>query len=618
MCGISGFFDAAADFTANQHFYEQILQNMKQSLRSRGPDDSGIFLAPDCGLAHTRLSIIDPAGGHQPMMGTAGGGHCHIVYNGEIYNLDVLKRRLLAHGCVPKTGSDTEVLLLSYLTFGADFISYVDGIFALAVYDENHRTLTLFRDPFGVKPLFYTIQNKTFVFSSEPKGLFCFPGVKAVLHKDGLNELLGLGPARSPGHGIFSGFRELLPGTRLSVSFSGIRTASYFSLKSHPHEDSYEKTIEKTRFLVTDAIKRQMVSDVPICTFLSGGVDSSLVSAVCAAEMKKKSDAPLATYSFDFTDNHRFFQANRFQPSEDRPYVEKMTAFLGSRHRFLECSNQIQADYLKKSVDAHDFPCMADIDASLLYFCEQVAKHHKVVLTGECADEVFGGYPWFHREEFLSCGTFPWTPSLAPRMQLLNPDLLDVLDMEDYVKQAYNKAISEVDILPGENETEANRRRISYLNIRFFMQTLLNRMDRTSMSCGLEARVPFADRTLVDYIFNTPWEMKAKDGIVKNILRQSAKGLLPDEILFRKKSPYPKTYDPEYETLLTGRLKETLSDPMSPLLPLLDQKALKRFLEHQKDYGAPWYGQLMAGPQMIAYLLQFEYFLRKYHVSIEL
>lgn len=618
MCGISGFFDAAADFTAKQHFYEQILQNMKQSLRSRGPDDSGIFLTPDCGLAHTRLSIIDPAGGHQPMTRTADGGRCHIVYNGEIYNLDVLKRRLSAHGCTPKTGSDTEVLLLSYLTFGADFISYVDGIFALAIYDENHRTLTLFRDPFGVKPLFYTITDNTFVFSSEPKGLFCFPGVKAVLKKDGLNELLGLGPARSPGHGIFSGFKELLPGTRLSVSLAGIHEVTYFSLKSHPHEDSYEKTIEKTRFLVTDAIKRQMVSDVPICTFLSGGVDSSLVSAVCAAEMKKRGDTPLATYSFDFTDNHRFFQANRFQPSEDRPYVEKMTAFLGSSHRFLECSNRTQADYLKKSVDAHDFPCMADIDASLLYFCEQVAKHHKVVLTGECADEVFGGYPWFHREEFLSCGTFPWTPSLAPRMQLLNPDLLNTLCMEAYVKQAYDKAVSEVDILPGENETEANRRRISYLNIRFFMQTLLNRMDRTSMSCGLEARVPFADRTLVDYIFNTPWEMKARDGVVKNILRQSARGLLPDEILFRKKSPYPKTYDPEYEKLLTGRLKEVLFDSTSPLLPLLDHKALKRFLEDPKDYGAPWYGQLMAGPQMIAYLLQLEYFLRKYRVSIEL
>ncbi len=231
MCGISGFFDASADFTAKRHLYEQILQDMKQALTPRGPDDSGVFLTQDCGLAHTRLSIIDPAGGHQPMARTIKDACCHIVYNGEIYNTDVLKRRLLSQGCVPKTTSDTEVILLSYLTFGADFIRDVDGIFSLAIYDERHHSLTLFRDPFGVKPLFYTIQNGTFLFSSEPKGLFCFPGVKAVLKRDGLNELLGLGPARSPGHGIFSGFFELPAGTRLCVTKAGIRSSSYFSLK---------------------------------------------------------------------------------------------------------------------------------------------------------------------------------------------------------------------------------------------------------------------------------------------------------------------------------------------------------------------------------------------------
>ena len=184
------------------------------------------------------------------------------------------------------------------------------------------------------------------------------------------------------------------------------------------------------------------------------------------------------------------------------------------------------------------------------------------------------------------------------------------------MQNAYNKAVSEINVLPEENEVETNRRRIGYLNIRFFMQTLLNRMDRTSMFSGLEARVPFADRTLVDYVFNIPWEMKAKDGLVKNMLRQASKGLLPDEILFRRKSPYPKTYNPYYENLLAGRLREVLTDSASPLHPLIDQQALQQFLNNPKDYGAPWYGQLMAGPQMIAYLLQIEYFLRKYNVSI--
>ena len=241
----------------------------------------------------------------------------------------------------------------------------------------------------------------------------------------------------------------------------------------------------------------------------------------------------------------------------------------------------------------------------------------KVVLTGECADEVFGGYPWFHREEMLRSGTFPWTPSLEPRKALLSPTLVDELRMENYVAEVYNRSVSEINILPGENETETNRRRVGYLNIRFFMQTLLNRMDRTSMYSGLEARVPFADRALVDYVFNIPWEMKAKDGLVKNILRQASKGLLPNEILFRRKSPYPKSYNPYYETLLAGRLRETLAGD-SLLKELLNMKTLNQFLDNPKDYGKPWYGQLMAGPQMIAYLLQIDYFLKKYKVRIEL
>lgn len=616
MCSISGFFNPGAAFLGQRDYYMHILDEMRQVLRHRGPDEDDRILTDRCGLAHTRLSIIDLTNGHQPMTRSLDGYAYHIVYNGEIYNLDLLRRRLHKHNVVPETTSDTEVLLLSFLTFGADFIKDVDGIFAFAIYDERHETLTLFRDSFGVKPLFYTIHEGTLVFSSEPKGCFCFPGVEAVLDRGGLNEILSLGPARSPGSGVFKGFHELLPGSYMTCSRYGRHTTNYFHLESRPHFDSYEETIEKTSFLIQDAIQRQMVSDVPICTFLSGGIDSSVVSAVCAAALKEKGER-LTTYSFDFTENDKYFKANSFQPSQDRPYVDKMVEFLGSDHHYLECSNHTQADLLTRSVDAHDLPCMADIDSSLQYFCEKVSHTHKVVLTGECADEVFGGYPWFHREEMLSSGTFPWTPSLEPRKALLSPSLVEELHMEEYVEEVYHRSVSEINVLPGENETETNRRRVGYLNIRFFMQTLLNRMDRTSMYSGLEARVPFADRTLVDYVFNIPWEMKAKDGLVKNILRQASKGLLPDEILFRRKSPYPKTYNPYYETLLAGRLRETLSGG-SPLTELLNMTTLNQFLDNPKDYGKPWYGQLMAGPQMIAYLLQIDYFLKKYKVKIEL
>jgi asparagine synthase (glutamine-hydrolysing) len=332
----------------------------------------------------------------------------------------------------------------------------------------------------------------------------------------------------------------------------------------------------------------------------------------------KEKGEQLKTYSFDFVNNDKYFKSNSFQPSLDRPFVDRMVEYLGSDHTYLECGSKTQADYLYKSVDAHDLPCMADVDSSLLYFCEKVSQTHKVVLTGECADEVFGGYPWFHREDMLNSGTFPWTPTLTPRLDLINSELSKVLNIPEYVQEVYNKSIMEVDILPDENEIETNRRQIAYLNIRFFMQTLLNRMDRTSMSCGLEARVPFADKSLVDYVFNIPWEMKAKDGVVKNVLREAARGLLPDDILFRKKSPYPKTYNPGYEKLLVKKMKKELKSKDCRIKELVNVPALKEFLGNPKDLGKPWYGQLMAGPQMIAYLLQVDYTLRKYDVKIKL
>lgn len=293
---------------------------------------------------------------------------------------------------------------------------------------------------------------------------------------------------------------------------------------------------------------------------------------------------------------------------------KRWVSYLQSDHHYLSCDYETQAAYLKESLIAHDLPCMADIDSSLSYFCHQVSKTHKVVLTGECADEVFGGYPWFHKEKFFQDDMFPWTLDLMPRMELLKDEVREELDLTDFVKNAYEQAVGEIEVLPTENETETRRRQIGYLNIRFFMQTLLNRMDRTSMRWGLEARVPFADRKLVEYVFNIPWEMKAKNGVVKNVLRSSSIGKLPDEILFRKKSPYPKSYHPFYEELLGKKLKEVIQEEQAPILRLIDKEKTLRFIASVKDYGKPWYGQLMAGPQMLAYLWQINEWMNMYQL----
>ncbi|MCI9390620.1 MAG: asparagine synthase (glutamine-hydrolyzing) [Lachnospiraceae bacterium] len=617
MCGIAGFYDPNADYTdaSQSPRWHRILQDMNRAQKRRGPDDEGVYLEKTCGLAHVRLEIIDLVTGQQPMVRKIQGRTCAISYNGEIYNMNELKEGLLQEGAIFRTTSDTEVILTGYMMHGKDYIKKLNGIFVIALWDSHTGQICLFRDRLGVKPLFYTVKGGTLIFASEIKGLFAYPGIQPLLDQDGLCEIFALGPAKSYGKGVFKGIREVLPGHCLTCGRKTCRTESYWKLESRPHEDTMEKTIEKTAWLVEDAVKKQMLSDIPISTFLSGGVDSSLVTAICAKELKKQGKV-LDTFSFDFVDNDKYFKANSFQPSQDRPYVEQMVAHAGTDHRFLECSNQDQLDCLYQAVEARDLPCMADVESSMLYFCSKVTQYNKVVLTGECADEIFGGYPWFHDPKAFQTDAFPWSMQMEPRQSLLSDGLIRDLPMEEYARAAYEKTIRETPTLPEDTPKEKRRREISYLNLRWFMVTLLDRMDRTSMYNGLEARVPLADHRIVEYVFNVPWQMKCPDGIVKGLLRHAGEGLLPQEVLWRRKSPYPKTYDPTYEKMLGDRLKEVLADPSAPIRTLLDTRKVHAFLESPSDYGRPWYGQLMAGPQMLAYMLQVDHWLRKYHVQI--
>ena len=633
MCGIAGFFQTKIDGTKEDSFKNRLIQ-MKDSILHRGPNDNGIWLSAHSGMAHTRLSIIDLAGGGQPMIKQYQGKQCTLVYNGELYNTKELKELLLPFPLTFETTSDTEFIINGYLALGPSIFKELNGIFAFALYDSLTDELFLGRDHLGVKPLFYQITNQALVYGSEPKALFAY-GIKPELDRESFCEIFGLGPARTPGHGVFKDMKEVLPGHFLRVS--GIKNTplhpdsylrkqtstyynhlqitdcTYWELEGKEHSDSYEKTLEKVSYLVTDSICRQMISDVPICTFLSGGLDSSLVSAVCSRELEK-SGKQLETFSFDFAGNDENFKPNAFQSSQDRPFVDIMVSHINSKHTYLECTNQDQADLLYNAVDARDVPCMADVESSLLYFCSKVSKTNRVTLTGECADEIFGGYPWFHKKELLEQDLFPWSYDLSPRKLLLRDDLLSEIHMDEYVQNAYETSIKETPCLHGETKKQARQREVAWLNVRWFMATLLNRMDRTSMFSGLEARVPFSDHRILSYVFNIPWEMKCHNGVTKSLLIETGKGLLPDEILYRKKSPYPKTYDTKYEKLLSDRLRDVIAKDSSPLLEIVDKKKVLKFLESPKDYGKPWYGQLMAGPQMIAYLLQVNYWIEKYHL----
>lgn len=538
-----------------------------------------------------------------------------LIMDGELYNSCDLRDELRREGYSFETSSDQEIALKSYLEWGTEFVNHLNGSFAIAIMDTAARRLLLFRDPIGSKPLFYTVIDGELLFSSRLKGLLSVPGINAVLSREGLNEIFSLGPARTPGAGILKGMKEVPAGHFLLYGPDGISLTTYWKPVSRPHTDSWERTVKTTAFLVEDAVKRQMNTVSPLCSFLSGGLDSSLVSSICSRELKKQGKK-LTTFSFDFSGNKDFFKPNSFQPSRDQPYAEKMAAFLGTDHHTLECTSKTQADRLMDSVLAHDLPAMGDIDSSMLHFCSMAAGQAGTALTGECADEIFGGYPWFHRPECFNAHTFPWTMDLAPRKALLRQDFLEYLNMEEYVAEAYEASVSQTPMLPEDGPETRARRRIAWLNLTWFMQTLLNRMERASSFNGLTARVPFADRRIIEYLWNVPWEMKAKNGIPKGLLREAAKGFLPGEILNRRKSPYPKTYDTAYEALLADRLREAVHETNSPLLEFIDKKKLENFLSSPSDYGKPWYGQLMAGPQMMAYLLQIHFWIRAYKITV--
>ena len=503
MCGIAGFCNLNKNYMDERKKWEATIKDMNRIQKHRGPDDEGVLLTTHVGLAHVRLSIIDLKNGNQPMTAYPDRKLCSIIHNGTIYNMNVIKKRLGAKGISFQTTSDTEVILQAYLDEGPDFVKELNGVFSFAIWDERIETLWIYRDHLGIKPLFYTLFDNTLLFSSEIKGLFSYPGFYPQIDQNSLREVFGLGPAKSYGKGVFAHVEELLSGHYLQWNKDGLKDHTYWQLESEEPMDSFDDTLNKTRDLVVDSVQNQMLSDVPISTFLSGGVDSSIVTAICAEKLKEQGKV-LNTFSFDFVGNDKYFKSNAFQPSRDRPYVEIMVDTFKTNHFYLDCSNQDQLDYLFKCVDARDLPCMADIESSMMYFCSKVTDYNKVTLTGECADEIFGGYPWFHKKECFEADIFPWSMDMSVRNVMLKDEVRDTLRLGDYVKHAYYKTICETPVLPGENPTEKRRREIAYLNLKWFMVTLLDRTDRTSMHCGLEARVPLADYRILEYVWNVP------------------------------------------------------------------------------------------------------------------
>ncbi|MGV3465691.1 MAG: asparagine synthase (glutamine-hydrolyzing) [Heyndrickxia sp.] len=614
MCGITGWIDYRGDLS-NQH---TILEKMTETLAKRGPDDTNIWVTPHAAFGHKRLVVVDPKGGIQPMTRIKGEYAYTICYNGELYNTEDIRKELIKRGYQFQGHSDTEVLLTSYIEWKEDCVQYLNGIYAFGIWDEERQKLFMARDRMGVKPLFYSEQNGRFLFGSEIKAILAHPDMKAEIGLDGLTEVLGLGPSRTPGHGIFIGIQEVRPAHALSYSKDGLKIWRYWNVKSEHHTDSVEETTEKVRSLFTDAVKRQLISDVPVCTFLSGGVDSSAITAIASNHFKAEGKGPLHTYSIDYEGNDQYFKANDFQPNADGYWIDLMKNTYGTIHHSCVISQEDLAEYLKEAVLVRDTPGMADVDSSLLWFCKEIKNDFVVSLSGECADEIFGGYPWFHRQDDLERAGFPWMRSLDERVNLIKDKWNQRLHLKDYVMTQYESTVQETPILDGESPLEAKRRQLFYLNLTWFMTTLLDRKDRMSMGASLEVRVPFADHRLVEYVWNIPWEVKMYEGREKGILRKALEGILPNEVLYRKKSPYPKTHNPAYTMVVKNWLNEILEDKNSILYEIFKAEKLRDIIESDgKAFQVPWFGQLMTGPQLLAYLAQVHYWFEQYGINIK-
>ncbi len=616
MCGFVGFSNLNKELTnEDNHFLKQ----MTKILKKRGPDEEDFYFSNHCNLGHRRLIIIDAENGKQPMSVTYNNCTYTIVYNGQLYNTNEIRNELIEAGFDFKGYSDTEVILKSYIHFGSKIFERLNGIFSFAIWNDKKEELVLVRDHFGIKPLFYTIIDGTIIFASEIKAILEHPKISTKLDSNGILEMFGLGPAHTPGLTCFKDIFELKPAHFGIFNKYGFNTHCYWKLESKVHTDDFESTCKTVQYLLEDSIQKQLVSDVPLCSMLSGGLDSSIIVAYASEHYKKLNGSKLKTYSVDYVDNDKNFVKSDFQPNSDNYYIDIMKNLFDTDHSTVMIDTPELANALEQAMIARDFPGMADVDSSMLLFCKGIREGATVALSGECSDEIFAGYPWFFREDALKSGTFPWSIALDERQKLLNPNISSKLDLKSYVDYRYDESLSNIVFLDEDSDETKEKRKISYLTMNWFMQTLLDRSDRMSMYNGLELRVPFCDYRLVQYLWNIPWEIKALNGREKGLLRYIVKDKLPDEIVNRKKSPYPKTHNPTYLKAVKSMLTDIMNNPNAPINNLLNRDYIMDILNTDgSSFTRPWFGQLMTGPQLMAYLCQVNMWLEKYQPKIEL
>ncbi|GIG63098.1 asparagine synthetase B [Longispora fulva] len=613
MCGIAGWVDFDRDLAGEY----RTARAMTATMSCRGPDDEGLWLTGHAAIGHRRLAIVDLDGGRQPMTAEDDGRTTAVLsFCGEVYNYRELRTELLGHGHRFRTASDTEVVLRAYLQWGEGMVDRLNGMFALAVWDPGREELLLIRDRMGVKPLYYYPTPAGVLFGSEPKAILANPSVPRRVDADGLSEVLDM--VRTPGHAVFTGMSEVRPGHLVRVRRSGLTEHRYWGLEAREHPDDLPTTIRTVRDLLEDTVTRQLVSDVPRCLLLSGGLDSSAITALAAQALPGEK---VRSFSVDFAGAAERFRPDAVRGAADAPFVRDMVAHAGTEHTevLLDSAGLVDPGVRAAVLAATDLPpaYWGDMWPSLYLLFRAVRQRSTVALSGESADELFGGYRWFRNPAALSADTFPWLTSGSARyfggLAFLDQGLQAKLDLPARRTASYHEALAEVPVLAGEDPGERRMREVTHLNLTRFVRALLDRKDRMSMAVGLEVRVPFCDHRLVEYVFNVPWAMKSFDGREKSLLRAAVADLLPASVLERVKTPYPATQDPGYERALRADLAGLLAAGDSPVLPMLDLDRVRGYL--RRPVGAVSQPYDRGGLEMALWL---DRWLTAYDVTVDL
>jgi len=571
MCGITGWVDYSRDLTKER----AVIDAMTETMACRGPDASGVWTDQNATLGHRRLAVIDIPGGAQPMSIQTPQGEVAMVYSGEAYNFKELRDELIAEGEKFTTSSDTEVVLRGYLHWGESLVDRLNGMYAFAIWDSRHRKLVMIRDRMGIKPFYFYPTPNGVLFGSEPKAILANPLAKPIVDVDGLREILV--PVKTPRHAVWKGMAEVEPGTIVTVDERGVHERTYWRLESKLHTDDQETTVARVRELLEDIVRRQLVADVPECVLLSGGLDSSAITALSARELS----IPVRTFAVDFVDQAENFNPNDLRPTLDTPYVHDVAKHVGSAHTdiVLDHTQLADLDIRRKVVGARDMPLgLGDMDASLYLLFKAIRQQSTVALSGESADEIFGGYRQFHDPAIQKTDAFPWIALggiVDTSGDTLTPALFKAVDLDGYMDRRYTEAVAEVARVDGEDDFTHRMRVMSYLHLTRFVRILLDRKDRMSMAVGLEVRVPFCDHRLVEYVYNTPWSLKTFDGREKSLLRGAARDVLPESVVQRVKSPYPSTSDPQYGAALQAQAKDLLGSGDDQLFGLIDKATLE-------------------------------------------